>query len=162
VQRLVLISTTAGIEDEAARRERETSDNALATRLEIEGTEAFLSWWLNRPLFATLAPGSAGLADRLTNTAAGLASSLRTAGVGCQAPLWGRLTELGSRGVPVLLIAGELDAAYCRHAERMASAIGAYTRLCFIEGAGHACHLEQPAEVAAAIDDFLQRSPERA
>ena len=156
VHRLVLISATAGIEDATEREMRRSADNALANRIEDEGVEKFLSEWLARPLFASLGQDRAGLEVRLANTPAGLASSLRLAGVGCQAPLWARLHELRARSLPVLLIAGGLDTRYRRYAERMAAAIGPGAEILVVEGAGHACHLERPDEVAAAISEFCR------
>jgi 2-succinyl-6-hydroxy-2,4-cyclohexadiene-1-carboxylate synthase len=151
VEGLVLISTTAGIEDETLRAERRAADEALAQRVEKEGTEAFLGWWLSQPLFATLPPARAALQERLANTPAGLASSLRLAGAGVQEPLWDRLPQLAARDWPILLIAGALDRRYCDHAERMAAAIGPTAAVSIIPDAGHACHLERPGQVAAAI-----------
>ena len=46
--------------------------------------------------------------------------------------------------MPVLLIAGELDTKYVDIARRMGAAI-LDARVEVIDGAGHACHLEQPA-----------------
>ncbi len=159
VDRLVLISTSAGIDDAAKRAARRTADEGLAKRIENEGTERFLAWWLAQPLFATLPTGDAGLEDRVTNTPAGLASSLRLAGAGAQQPLWPRLGELGDAGMPVLLISGELDRDYRAHAERMADLIGPSASTEVVPNAGHACHLERPTEVAAAIANFCQRAP---
>ncbi|MGC8626673.1 MAG: alpha/beta fold hydrolase [Acidimicrobiales bacterium] len=159
VDRLVLISTNPGIQDAEARQKRRASDEALARRIEAEGLSAFLDWWLAQPLFATLAPSAAGLGERLANTEEGLASSLRLAGLGSQEPLWHRLGELGERGLPVLLVAGELDSAYRSHAEHMAAVIGPSARLEVVQGAGHACHLERPAQLAAAIASFTATAP---
>jgi 2-succinyl-6-hydroxy-2,4-cyclohexadiene-1-carboxylate synthase len=159
VLRLVLISTSAGIEDPGKRAGRRAADEAMAERIEREGTERFLSWWLAQPLFATLSAEGAGLEDRLANTPAGLASSLRWAGAGAQQPLWSRVGELGQQGLPVLLIAGELDHDYRAHAERMAALIGPTARYEVVPGAGHACHLERPSEVAAAITRFCDATP---
>jgi 2-succinyl-6-hydroxy-2,4-cyclohexadiene-1-carboxylate synthase len=94
---------------------------------------------------------SAGRKERLANTPDGLASSLRLAGTGSQGPLWARLGELRERSLPVLLIAGELDTKYRDQAVRMASAIGPCAGVLIVGGAGHACHLEQPQIVSAAI-----------
>ncbi len=159
VLRLVLISTSAGIEDPGQRAARRAADDVLAERIQQEGTERFLAGWLAQPLFATLSPADAGLDDRLTNTPGGLASSLRLAGAGAQGPLWARLGELGANGLPVLLVAGELDHDYRHHAARMAKLIGSTARTEVIIGAGHACHLERPAEVAAAITRFCAAPP---
>jgi 2-succinyl-6-hydroxy-2,4-cyclohexadiene-1-carboxylate synthase len=159
VLRLILISTSAGIEDPGQRAARRAADDALAERIQQEGTERFLARWLAQPLFATLLPVDAGLDDRMTNTPGGLASSLRLAGAGAQGPLWARLGELGANGLPVLVLAGELDREYRRHAARMAKLIGSTARTEMIIGAGHACHLERPAEVAAAITRFCAAPP---
>jgi 2-succinyl-6-hydroxy-2,4-cyclohexadiene-1-carboxylate synthase len=159
VERLVLISSSAGIDDPARRAARRSADEALATRIEDEGTERFLTWWLAQPLFATLAAGDAGLEDRVNNPPTGLASSLRLAGAGAQEPLWPRLGELGEAGMPVLLIAGELDRDYRAHAERMAALIGPLASIEVVAGAGHACHFERPREVAAAIANFCESPP---
>ena len=156
VTSLVLVSANPGIEDPIARRERQVADEALAARVEQEGVEPFLRHWLGQPLFASLSGSAAGLGERLANTPEGLASSLRLAGVGTQEPLWGRLEELRARSLPVLLITGRLDPTYCLHAARTAELIGPSARSIVIEDAGHACHLEKPAEVAAAISGFCR------
>lgn len=152
VERLVLVSTTAGIDDPAERAERARSDEQIARRVERDGVPAFLDWWLGRPLFATLPPEAAGLDSRLGGSAAGLASSLRLAGTGVQQPLWDRLGEIS---VPVLVVAGELDDAYLSRAHRLVEAIGGNARLEVVAGAGHACHLERPGAWLTAVEVFL-------
>jgi 2-succinyl-6-hydroxy-2,4-cyclohexadiene-1-carboxylate synthase len=132
VQGLVLISTTPGIEGP-------------------EGTEHFIDRWLAQPLFRSLPAESADREARLANTPGGLASSLRLAGTGTQGPLWERLAELRERALPVLVVAGELDHKYSEQATRTASAIGPSARLLIVKDAGHACHLEQPKIVSAAV-----------
>jgi 2-succinyl-6-hydroxy-2,4-cyclohexadiene-1-carboxylate synthase len=151
VARLVLVSATAGIEDATERESRRAADEALARSIERDGVDAFLDQWLSLPLFATLPPDSAGLAERRRNTADGLASSLRLAGAGTQDPLWARLGELA---MPVLLVAGSQDAKYVAIAERMARLIPAAT-LEVLAHAGHAVHLEQPDEFVRALEPWL-------
>jgi 2-succinyl-6-hydroxy-2,4-cyclohexadiene-1-carboxylate synthase len=154
VERLVLISTSAGIDDPAARAVRRTADEARADELEAAGDEGLPAWlerWLAQPLFATLPAGAAGLEARLANTATGLASSLRLAGTGTQEPLWSRLSGLT---MPVLVVAGEHDATYTALARRLAEAIGANARLAVVAGAGHAVHLEQPAVLVELVLDW--------
>lgn len=152
VERLVLVSTTGGIEDPAARAERVRSDEQVARRVERDGVPAFVGWWLERPLFATLAPEAAGLGSRLGGSSEGLASSLRLAGTGAQEPLWDRLGDIS---VPVLVVAGDLDDAYLARARRLVETIGANARLAVVAGAGHACHLERPEAWLAAVGPFL-------
>ncbi len=156
VDRLILVSTTAGIDDPSEREARRRSDEALAGRLEAEGVEAFLRWWLAQPLFATLPPEAAQLDSRLEGSASGLAASLRLAGTGTQTPLWDRLGELD---MPVLVVAGALDGKYTALAERLGRSIGANATVTVMEGAGHSCHLEKPAEFVGVVGGWLRGRP---
>jgi 2-succinyl-6-hydroxy-2,4-cyclohexadiene-1-carboxylate synthase len=152
VDQLILVSATPGIEDDTARSERRAADDAQATALERDGdVAAFLDRWLAGPLFASLPRDRAGLDARLTNTAAGLASSLRGAGTGTQDNLWPRLGQLT---MPVLIVAGAADGKYAAIAERMATAMP-HAQLALIPAAGHAAHLEQPAAFVGLVLRFL-------
>ena len=152
VERLVLIGAAAGIEDPGERAARRAADEDLAADLERFGLDAFLDRWLAGPLFTTLPDDQADRAERLRNTPAALASSLRLAGTGTQDPLWDRLPEIGA---PVLLLAGELDAKFRAVAERMARAIGANAQTAIVPAAGHAAHLEHPAAFLAILRRWL-------
>jgi 2-succinyl-6-hydroxy-2,4-cyclohexadiene-1-carboxylate synthase len=152
VEALVLVGATAGIEDPAERAERRQADAEWARLLAAEGVEAFIDRWLGGPLFRGLSEAAAGRAARLENTVTGLASSLRLAGTGAQEPLWDRLSSLA---MPVLLVAGGEDAKFLGLASRMGEAIGDNASLAVIEGAGHACHLEKPADFVEAVLGFL-------
>lgn len=152
VTRLVLVSATAGIDDAGERATRRRDDAALAARVESEGVEDFLRWWLDRPLFSTLPSEAAALDSRLGSTAAGLAASLRLAGTGTQEPLW---SAIGALEMPVLVVAGERDPTYLAHAHRMIGSIGENAALAVVAGAGHACHLERPDAFLEAVGPFL-------
>lgn len=149
VERLVLIGASPGIADPAEREARRRADEELARRIEAIGVEAFAEEWGAQALFAgqEARVAAAAHADRLRNTAAGLAAALRGLGTGVMEPLWGRLGELT---MPVTLVVGERDAKFRAIAEQMAAAI-AGSRVELIAGAGHAVQLEQPDRVAAAI-----------
>jgi len=151
VRRLVLIGATAGIEDPIARAERAAADDANATRLIEIGVERFVQEWLSGPLFTGLEPWAQFTSERLTNTAAGLAGSLRNAGTGAMTPVWDRLAEVT---IPVLCIAGERDAKFCAASRRLASALP-HGRLAIIPDSGHAAHLEQSEAVIAEVTAFL-------
>jgi len=156
VERLILVSTTAGIDDPAERAERRAADGRLATELERDGLEAFLERWLRLPLFSGLRADAAGMELRRRNTVAGLASSLRLAGAGTlDPPLWDRL---GSLTMPVLVVAGEVDAKFRALAERLVDEIGAQASLAVVAGAGHAVHLEAPDAFLSTIRPFLDGS----
>lgn len=152
VDRLVLIGATPGVEDDDERAARRRADDELADDIERDGVDAFLDRWLAKPLFATLHHDAAALDSRRTNTAAGLASSLRSMGTGVQQPLWDRLAQISAR---TLLLAGELDEKFTDIAERMRDVMGGNATFTPIAGAGHAVHLECPDEVAERIAAFL-------
>lgn len=154
VERLVLIGATAGIDDAEERARRRADDEALADHLERVGVERFVDEWLTNPLFAGLDESTAMRADRIGNTAAGLAASLRLAGTGTQMPLWDRLAAIDA---PVLVLVGEHDAKFRRLGERLASGLPAAT-LSVIPGAGHSVHLERPDRTVEAIAGWLTRS----
>ncbi len=150
---LVLVSSTAGIDDATERASRKTADEVLATEIERDGLHRFLDRWAAQPLFATLSVSDEERADRLRNTADGLASSLRSCGTGTQTPLWDRLRELT---IPTVVITGELDTKFTSLGRRLTSALpnAVHEELA---DAGHACHLERPSAFVHA----LRRGQER-
>ncbi len=151
VERLVLIGATAGIEDDGERAARRASDNELADDILRRGVPAFIDEWLTKPLFAGLDDETAQRDDRLRNTPAGLASSLRLAGTGTQGPLWDRLDEIRC---PVLVIVGEDDTKFTALGERLVSSLP-HGQLVVVPDSGHTVHLEQPDATVAALVDFV-------
>jgi 2-succinyl-6-hydroxy-2,4-cyclohexadiene-1-carboxylate synthase len=149
VERLVLVGASPGIADAAEREERRRADDALADRIEAIGLEAFATEWGSQELFAGQPErvAAAAHADRLRNSAHGLAAALRGLGTGVMPPLWDRLGELA---MPVTLVTGERDAKFRAIAARMSGAIQD-CHVVVVDGAGHAVQLEQPELVAAAI-----------
>lgn len=149
VQRLVLVATTAGLEDDHERARRRSTDEALAGRIEAEGIETFAGRWTTGPLFADDPPQARALQreDVLRNDPAGLAAALRGLGQGALPQVWDRLAELD---MPVTILAGARDERYVALAERMAAAI-TDARLVVVPGAGHGLPRESPAAVAAAL-----------
>ena len=151
VTRLVLVSATAGIADDAERARRRESDERLAAWMERDGRRIgeVADRWGGHPLFATQNPAvaAAARADRLCNRPADLAAALRGIGTGVMAPLWDRLGELT---MPVAVLAGERDPKFAALGERLAAALPQAT-LTIVAGAGHALALEAPAAVAAAL-----------
>ncbi len=149
----VFIGLTAGIEDPAERARRRRSDEDLADALEASGdVEGFVDAWLRGPLFERLeAEGAAQRAERLRNSAAGLASSLRLCGTGTQEPLWDRLAAFPC---PVLALAGSDDIRFASHAVRVARLVphGVAT---LVPGGGHAVHLAQPQQASLIVRHWL-------
>ena len=149
VSRLVLVSTTAGIEDDSERARRRAADEQLADWMAPRLASEVADRWGAQPLFAHQSPevAAAARADRLNNEPEHLAAALRGIGTGAMAPLWERLGELQMAAV---VLAGELDAKFVALGRRLAVGLprGALT---IVPGAGHALVLEAPAAVAAAI-----------
>lgn len=159
VAALVLESTSPGITDPARRAARRQSDHDLASMLEREGITPFVDHWERLPLWASqsaLDEWTRGelRAQRLLQSPAGLANCLRGAGQG-EDPA--TLDQLGAIRVPVLLLAGALDAGYVGHARTMASRLPE-AQLAVVPDAGHAVHLERPAEYAAIVKSFLAQN----
>jgi 2-succinyl-6-hydroxy-2,4-cyclohexadiene-1-carboxylate synthase len=155
VRALVVVGASPGIADPGEREARRAADERLATRIERVGVATFVDEWLRSPLFATLPPDRACREERLRNTPAGLASSLRLAGTGAQEPLWERL---GSLGASTLLIAGADDAKFAEIARAMAACIPSST-VAIVPDSGHSAHLEQPAATAAIVRAWLESLP---
>lgn len=151
VRRLVLIGATAGIIDPDERRARRHSDERLADHIERIGVEVFLDEWLANPLFAGLTDDTALRADRLRNTASGLATSLRSTGTGTQEPLWDRLGEIRC---PTLVLVGEHDTKFTALGHRLVDGLHDAT-LTVVADAGHSVHLEHPAATSDAIAAWL-------
>jgi len=148
VARLVLVSSTAGIEDAGERERRRAADEQLARELETTPYEQFIERWRSQPLFADEPPDVDALAraDQRRNDPQALAEVLRGIGPGEMAPLWNRLRELT---MPVTVIAGERDASYRAIGERMAAGLPR-GRFATVPG-GHAVALESPRAVARLI-----------
>ncbi len=151
VEGLVLIGATAGIDDADERAARRAADERLADHIEAVGVPTFIDEWLANPLFAGLTDANAMRADRLRNTAAGLAASLRATGTGTQTPLWDRLGEIAC---PVLVLVGEHDAKFTDLGRRLVDGLPR-AELVVVPGAGHSVHLEQPDATVTAIAAWL-------
>lgn len=152
VAALILVGASPGISDPDERSARQRSDEALATRIEDMGVGRFIDDWLSLPLFAGLDATNDHRDQRLSNTATGLASSLRLAGTGAQQPLW---DQLGNITCPVLLVTGGQDAKFTDLARSMAPLFGGRCDVVQIPGAGHSVHLEQPERFATLVTTWM-------
>jgi 2-succinyl-6-hydroxy-2,4-cyclohexadiene-1-carboxylate synthase len=148
LSRLVLVSTSAGIEDPDERARRRLSDERLAEELESAPFEDFIERWRAQPLFADEPPEAGSLArdDQRRNRPDALAAALRGIGSGEMTPLWDRLAELP---IPVTVLVGARDEKYQRLGQRMVELLPD-ARLVLAPG-GHGLPLENPAAVAKAI-----------
>jgi 2-succinyl-6-hydroxy-2,4-cyclohexadiene-1-carboxylate synthase len=149
VTRLVLVSCSAGIDDDVQRTRRLHADAELAAQLESAPLERFIERWGGQALFADDPPEVAALAraDQSRNRPAALAAALRGLGTGAMQPLWTRLGELH---MPVAVLVGKRDARYRLLGERMAASLPD-ARLHVVAG-GHRLALENPAAVARVLE----------
>ena len=149
IERLLLVATTAGIEDAAARAARRADDEALAAFADTATIEQFADRWAAQPLFAGTPPDAARLwrADLLRNDPRALAASLRGVGSGAMAPLWERLGELT---MPATVLVGERDAKFVALGERLAGALPG-AELVVVPGAGHGLPREAPEAIVAVL-----------
>ncbi|HHB2054178.1 2-succinyl-6-hydroxy-2,4-cyclohexadiene-1-carboxylate synthase [Bacillus cereus] len=157
VHSLLLENCTAGLEDEADRKERREKDDRLADKIEREGIEIFVSMWENIPLFETqkrLAKNvqEAVRKERLANNPKGLANSLRGMGTGAQPSWWDELKNLK---IPVLLMNGEYDEKFFRILKNIEKCMSD-AKFVKIHGAGHAIHVEQPEKFDTIVKGFLK------
>jgi 2-succinyl-6-hydroxy-2,4-cyclohexadiene-1-carboxylate synthase len=137
VERLVLVSASPGIADDAERSARRSADEALALEIERDGVAAFLERWLTQPMFSQLPHAAAGIEERVAaNTVERLTHQLRALGQGAQPSNWARLREVTT---PTALFVGDADTKYVQIARKMAPPLRAVVR---VLAGDHACHLE--------------------
>jgi 2-succinyl-6-hydroxy-2,4-cyclohexadiene-1-carboxylate synthase len=152
---LLTISAHAGL-DEDGRAGRRQSDEALAERY---GIDPFVNYWAAQPMFAGLERRGPAFtaqlrAQRLANSPAGLAASLRGMGAGAMQPVW---DELAGLKIPCTFVAGEEDPAYFNAARRLGAAVpGAVVEI--VPRSGHAVHIQRPAAMAKILAAHLARA----
>lgn len=148
VSRLVLVSATAGIEDDDERLERSAADHRLADELEGGALEGFVAQWCAQPMFADDPAAVDALArdDYLRNRPDAIAAVLRGIGTGEMAPLWGRL---GGLTMPVRIVVGDRDTKFQALGRRMADLTPRAVMRVF--PGGHRLPLEDPAAVVSVL-----------
>ena len=148
LSRLVLVSTSPGIEDAAERARRRTTDRELADDLERLPFDDFIERWRTQPLFAEDPPEVGRLVreEQRRNDPMSLAAALRGLGTGEMAPLWGRIEQLSC---PVTIVVGDRDAKFRALGERMQRVLP-NGQLLVLEG-GHRLALENPRGIADAL-----------
>jgi len=153
---LLTIGAHGGLEPEA-REGRRLGDDALATRIEHDGLEAFVNYWTALPMFEGLERRGPSFtaqarAERMGNTVAGLAASLRGMGAGAMDPLWDGMSRVT---VPCTFVAGQLDHGYVASARRLAGLVP-NGRVEVVPRAGHTVHQERPEAFARVLSNHLE------
>ena len=152
VRRLILVGASPGLATPEERDERRRGDATLAEFIRTRGLEAFFKYWHNQTFFQPMLRLPKEqldpiLARRAQNDPEGLALSLENIGTGTLPSLWHRLKELR---FPVDLVSGEHDVKFTRLAREMGAHLPK-ARHSLIEAAGHAVHLEKPADLAMLL-----------
>ncbi|MBW4488866.1 MAG: 2-succinyl-6-hydroxy-2,4-cyclohexadiene-1-carboxylate synthase [Trichocoleus desertorum ATA4-8-CV12] len=157
--RVVLESTSPGLQTAAERSQRRKHDTQLADQLETEDFSNFLRRWYSQPLFASLQqhPDFEQIVKhRLNNHPKALAQSLRYMGTGHQPALWQRLPE---NQLPLLLLVGEQDAKFRAVNTEMAG-LCPQAKLRILGDCGHNIHWENPSLFAQQVGEFLAIAPD--
>lgn len=152
----VLESASPGLRTEEERQARQRHDNQLALRLETTPFVEFVEQWYKQPLFASLrrhASFGRVVEQRMKNSPAGLATSLRCMGTGVQPSLWEALPHIQQ---PMLLVAGEYDEKFVRIGKEMAAACPT-AHLHIVEHAGHTIHVENEQLYTECVRLFLEQ-----
>lgn len=146
----VIISSNPGMRDPLEAAQRRSEDAHWATRALTDSWPDFLNAWNNQPIL-----GGAFRDERedkkLIQRRREIARSFVDWSVGSQADLWDHLTEIG---IPVLWIAGELDAKFSNIAREAAGKSENFS-LAIAPSAGHRVPWENEAWLAATIFQFL-------
>lgn len=158
-RRLVCISASPGIRNEADRAARIHEDEVWADRLESMPLKKFLEQWYQRPVFASLQRRPDLLAQVSASRAAidvhAAATVLRALSPGRVPSLWDRLEDLP---MPTMAIVGALDGKYVDVARAMAVA-AENVSVSIVPDAGHVVHLEQETAFLQVLGAFLDYLP---
>lgn len=155
----VLESASAGLRTEEERKARMEHDQQLATRILQDGVERFVDFWEEIPLFATqkamtLSARESLRAERLQQTAEGLAASLTSIGTGHQPSWWDKLESIT---LPVCLIVGDKDEKFVQINEQMERRLPNAT--ChLVRNVGHAVHMEHPVAFQQIVQHFIEQN----
>ncbi|MFC4355849.1 2-succinyl-6-hydroxy-2,4-cyclohexadiene-1-carboxylate synthase [Chryseomicrobium palamuruense] len=156
VEKLLLTSSSPGIEDEQAREERAQADANLATRIVEVGIDAFVDYWEEIPLFASQKKLPTEVQEtvrreRESHEAIPLAQSLREFSTGKMPNYWPMLGEYSNS---VKLVVGELDQKFVQINKVMQTKFP-HASLTIVEQVGHAIHVENPKMFATIIEEYI-------
>ncbi|GBG96422.1 alpha/beta fold hydrolase [Lactococcus termiticola] len=151
---LILESASVGIKNEQERQERRVSDEALAQKIELNGSAWFADFWAATPIFESQKNLPQELQDkvwqsRASNDPKRLAQTLRMTGQGVLPYLGDTISQLT---MPLLYLSGALDKKYTAIGETYFP-----EQHVIIPQAGHNIHLEAPKAFQEAIQAFLNK-----
>ncbi|QPC47318.1 2-succinyl-6-hydroxy-2,4-cyclohexadiene-1-carboxylate synthase [Mangrovibacillus cuniculi] len=152
VKKLVLESTSPGLLE--GRNNRKEADEQLATKIEENGLEWFLSFWEDIPLFSSIEEVHRVKlrAERSKHTVDGLSHSLRAVGTGVQPSYWARLKDFHR---PVFIIVGEKDSKFLAIGEKM-NTFFPQSNLIKVSSAGHIPHVEEFEKFGTIVKKLMK------
>ncbi len=151
-QAAVIISADPGLEDEADRAARRTSDGAWATKAFAGDWTQFQAQWNAQPVLGGGILRDPDTERRLLGRRREIARSFVDWSLGAQEPLWGRLAEIS---IPVLWVAGERDGKFREIAGRAVAALPKGV-LAVAPGAGHRVPWEAADWLADRVSRFFK------
>lgn len=157
VSALILESVSKGLSTEEEKNERLLNDSALADKINNEGIESFINYWMNIPLFETLKnlhykKYESIVKSKLYNSATGLSNSLRGFSTGNMNV---DLKEFNKHNIPVLLVTGGLDEKFTNINTNL---VNEFTNAKheIIKTVGHNSHIENEEKFITIVNKFLQ------
>jgi 2-succinyl-6-hydroxy-2,4-cyclohexadiene-1-carboxylate synthase len=151
-QAAVIVSAHPGLEHEAERIARRTSDAEWATRALAGNWQDFLTKWNAQPVLGAAPMRDAQASSGLVMRRREIARSFVDWSLGAQEPLWGRLAEIA---IPVLWIAGAKDPKYVELAKRAVSQMP-NAHFAIAPGAGHRVPWEAEGWFSDQVTHFLR------
>ena len=155
---LILESSSAGIINKIEREKRKNTDIELASYINNNPIEDFVTKWLDQEIFGTIRRFSNEKIKMINieknkNTRTGLANSLRGFGTGVMPYLGSELIKIK---LPVLLITGGLDGKFTQINQNLRKRFPSAKHK-IISTAGHNTHLEEPKKFIEVVNQFLKQ-----
>jgi len=151
--KVVLESSSPGLQNTQQRQQRLQADLALAKELEKSNLKDFLLTWYNQPIFQSLKehPDFDDLIKRrLDNNSMELAKSLRNLGIGNQPSLWEKLDK---NTISMLLLVGEYDHKFIKINLEMAK-LSPQAAVTIVPKTGHNIHIENQNKFVRLLQNF--------
>lgn len=152
--KVILESTTPGIESEKERAERKTNDKNLAQKIQNSDLASFLENWYNLGLWGNIKSHpdyDLMIKSRLLNIKDELAKSLIYSGTGNQNSYW---DDVAMMGHDILFVAGELDNKYKEIANKFEAKVSSSKKF-IAKNAAHNVHFEQKEIFLNLIKDHF-------
>jgi 2-succinyl-6-hydroxy-2,4-cyclohexadiene-1-carboxylate synthase len=153
--KVVLESSSPGLQNTQQRQQRLQSDLELAKELEKSNLKDFLLTWYNQPIFQSLKKHpdfNHLIKHRLENNSIELAKSLRNLGIGNQPSLW---EQLDKNTTLMLLLVGEYDHKFIKINTDMAK-LSPKIELTIVPKIGHNIHIENLNQFVTLLQNFYR------